>query len=65
MYYSYYRCFSAIGLYITKMRTRLSGAMIEDLFILRGHFDAIAEETKRKKRAYTKKDSSFWGNKTK
>ena len=57
-FYSVHRCFSAVGLYITKLRTRLSSGMIEDLFILRGHFAEVEEE--RKKRRYTKKDLNYW-----
>ena len=49
-----HRCFSAIGLYITKIRTRLSSRMIEDLFILRGHFAEFEEERKKAKKKRNK-----------
>ena len=55
-----FRCFSAIGLYITKLRTRLGSGTIEDLFILRGHFlEIAAEKTKNK----TKKKKKTTRNK--
>ena len=35
-----FRAFSAVGLFITKLRTRLSDDSIDDLSILRSHFQA-------------------------
>ena len=55
LYFSAFRCFSAIGLYITKLRTRMSSGIIDDLFILRGHFAPFAEERKKERMAMRKK----------
>ena len=33
------RAFSAVGLYATKLRSRLGDDTLEDLFILKGHFE--------------------------
>ena len=52
---SAFRCFSAIGLYITKLRTRMSCGTIDDLFVLRGHFAPFAEERKRERMSQRKK----------
>ena len=51
------RSFSACGLLVTKLRTRLRDSMVNDLSILRSHFLEDDRKTSKKKEQKKKSDN--------